>query len=68
MRKMAVIAITILVGKLGTLAKVFKKRLEDLKIRGRIKAIQTTALLNQTKISRRVLEKRLGELETRGRN
>ena len=44
-----------------------EKRLRELEIRGRIKTIQTTALLKSARILRRVLQKRLGNLKIRGR-
>ena len=44
------------IGALGTVSKGLKNELEDLKIRGRIETIQTTALLRSARIMRRVLE------------
>ena len=44
------------IGTVGTIPKVLEKELEDLEIRGRVKTIQTTALLKSARILRRVLE------------
>ena len=53
---MKVTFIPIVIGVLGTVTEGFIKGLEDLEIRGRMKTIQTTALLNSARILRRVLE------------
>ena len=50
--------IPIVVGALGAVLKGLEKRLEKLEIRGRIKTIQTKALLRSVRILRRVLETR----------
>ena len=59
--------IPVVFSALGTVSKCLEEKLEQLKIRGRIDTIQTTALLKQTRILRRILEKRLGKLEIKGR-
>ena len=41
---------------IGTVAKRFVQRLEDMEIRGRVETIQTTALLRSARILKRVLE------------
>ena len=46
----------IVVDRLGTVAKDFEKRLEELKIRGRIETIQITTLWKSARILRGVLE------------
>ena len=46
----------VVIGALGTITKGLVQREEDLKIRGRVETIQTTALLRSAKILRRVLE------------
>ena len=51
---MKVMVILIVIGALGTIPKVLAKRLEDLKIGGRVEIIQTAALLRSAKILRRV--------------
>ena len=51
--KMTVIPIAI--GTLSTITKGLVKGLEDLKIKGRVETIQTTALLRSAMILRRVL-------------
>ena len=43
------------IGALGTASKGLEKRLEKLKIKGRIETIHTIALLTSTKIVRRLL-------------
>ena len=48
-RNMNVTVIPIVFGALGTVFKVLEKRREDLKIRGRLETIQTTALLRLAK-------------------
>ena len=53
---MRVIVIPIVAGALGTVSKNLEKSVEELKIRGRIGTIQTTALLGTARIVRRVLE------------
>ena len=67
LRNMKLTVIPIVFGALGTIQKNMEKRLDELKIKVRIKTIQTTAPLNQTRILRRVLEQRVEELKTRGR-
>ena len=52
--KMAVMSIV--VGALGTISRGLIKGLEELKIRGQVETIQTTALLRSARILRRVLE------------
>ena len=47
---------TIVIGALGTITKELVQGLEDLEIRGRVKTIQTTALLRSARILRRVLK------------
>ena len=58
---MKVTFIPIVIGALGTVTKVLVDGLEDLEIRGRVKTIQTNALLRTARIVRRVLET-LGDL------
>ena len=53
---MKVMAIPIVIGALGTVAKGLGKGLEDLEIRGWVETIQTTALLRLARIPRRVLK------------
>ena len=53
---MNVMFIPIVIGALGTVTKGLTKGLEDLKIRGQVETIQTTALLRSARILRRVLE------------
>ena len=48
--------IQIIIGTLGKVIKGLIKGLEDLEIRGRVEAIQTTALRRSARILRRVLE------------
>ena len=48
--------IPVVIGALVTVAKGLVQGPEDLKIRGRIETIQTTALLRSARILRRVLE------------
>ena len=48
--------ISIVIGVLGTVTKGLILGLEDLEMRGRMEAIQTTALLRSARILRRVLE------------
>ena len=48
--------VPIVVGALGTVTNVLLKGLEDLEVGGRVKTIQTTALLRTARILRRVLE------------
>ena len=47
---------SVVVGALETIAHDLEKKLEELEIRGRIKTILTTALLNSARILRNVLE------------
>ena len=53
---MQVIIIPIVIDAFDTLTKGLLKRLEDLKFGGRVKTIQTIALLKTARILRRVLE------------
>ena len=53
---MKVTIIPIVVGAFGTVTKGLLKGLEDLEVGGRVKIIQTTALLTMARILRRVLE------------
>ena len=53
---MKVTIIPIVIGALGTVTKGLIKGLEDLKTRGRVETIQTTALLRSARILRKVLE------------
>ena len=53
---MNVTVIPIVIGALGTVKKELVQRLEDMKIRGGLKTIQTIALLRSVRILRRVLE------------
>ena len=46
----------IVIGAPGTVTKGFVQELEDLKIRGQVETIQTTALLRSARILRRVQE------------
>ena len=48
--------IPIVIGVVSTVTKELIKGLEDLEIRGRVKTLQTTALLRLARILRRVLE------------
>ena len=51
-----VTVISIVLGLVGTVTQGLIKRLEDLEIRGRVGAIQTTALLRSAIVLRRVLQ------------
>ena len=53
---MRVKVVPIVIGALGTVPKNLEKSLSELKIKGRIETIQTTALLKSARIIRRVLE------------
>ena len=53
---MKVAVIPIVIGALDRVTKGLVKGLEELKIRGRVEIILTTALLRSTRILRRVLE------------
>ena len=53
---MKVRVISIVIGMLGTVTKELVQGLEDLKIRGRVEILQTTALLRLARILRRVVE------------
>ena len=53
---MKVTIIPIVIGALGTVTKELLKVLEDLEVGGRVKTIQTTALLWTARILTRVLE------------
>ena len=55
LRNMHVMGIAILVGVLGTFPKGLERGLQQMEIRGRIKTIQTTALLRSARILRQVL-------------
>ena len=48
--------IPIVIGAFDTVAKALLKGLEDFEVGGRVKTIQTTALLKMARILRRVLE------------
>ena len=56
MRNLRMTMIPKVFGALGTVSKGLEKRLEELKIKGRILNLQTAALLTSTRILRRVLE------------
>ena len=51
-----VMIVPIVIGALGTITKVLFKGLDDLEVGGRVKTIQTTALLRRARILRRVLD------------
>ena len=53
---MKVTILLIVIGALGTVTKGLVQGLEDLEITGRVKAVQTTALLRLARMLRRVLE------------
>ena len=53
---MTVTIIPIVIGAFGSVTKGLLKGLEDLEFGGRVKTIQTTALLKTARILRRVLE------------
>ena len=53
---MKMMMIPTVIGALSTVTKGLVKGLEDLKVRGRVETIQTTALLRSARILRRVLE------------
>ncbi len=53
---MKVTTIPIVIGAFGTVTKGLIKGLEDLEVGGRVKTIQTTALLKTARTLRRVLE------------
>ena len=53
---MKVTIILIVIVTFGTVTKALLKGLEDLEVGGRVKTIQTTALLRTARILRRVLE------------
>ena len=53
---MKVTIVPIVIGAFGTITKELLKGLEDLDVGGRVKTIQTTALLRTARILRRVLE------------
>ena len=48
--------VSVVIGGFGTVTKGLLKGLEDLEIGGRVKIIQTTALLRTVRILKRVLE------------
>ena len=52
---MKVTVIPIISDALGTVLKILVRGLEDLKIRGQVETIQSTALLRSARIPRRVL-------------
>ena len=62
---MKVMVIPIVISVLSTVTKGLIKGLEELKIRGRVKKIPTTALLRSASILRKVLET-LGDLLSLG--
>ena len=51
--------VPIVIGAFGTVTKGLLKRMEDLKVRGRVETIQTTALWRTARILRRILSLRL---------
>ena len=53
---MEVTIVRIVISALGTVTKGLLKSLEDLEVGGRVKTIQTTALLRTARILRRVLK------------
>ena len=53
---MRAMMIQILVGAFGTVHKGLEKRIEELKIKGRIDVIQNTALLRSVRTLGRILE------------
>ena len=53
---MRVTIVPIVIGAFGTVTKGLLKVLEDLEVGGRVKTIQTTALLKMARILRRVLD------------
>ena len=53
---MKMTVIPLVIGTVGTIPKGLIQGLEDLKIRGQVETIQTTALLRLSRILRRVLE------------
>ena len=53
---MKMMFIPVVTGAIGRVAKRLSKGLENLEIRGRVKTIQTTALLRSARILRKVLE------------
>ena len=53
---MKVTIIPMVIGAFGTVTKEQLKELKDLEVGGRVKTIQTTALLRMARILRRVLE------------
>ena len=53
---MKVTMMPIVIGALGSVTEKLVQKLEDLKIRGRMDTIKTTALLRLARIRRRVLE------------
>ena len=53
---MVVTVILIVVGALGTTPRGLVKGMEELKIRGQVETIQTTALLRSTRILKRLPE------------
>ena len=53
---MKVTFIPIVIDALGTVTKGLIKKLEDMKIKGRVETVQTTALLRSARILKRVLE------------
>ena len=63
---MKVTMIPIVISALGIVIKGLVQRLKDLEKRGRVKTIQTTAVLRSSRILRRVLET-LGDSESSGK-
>ena len=53
---MELTVVPVVVGALGTGFKSLEKGLEEIKIKGKIETIKTTALLRSARILRRVLE------------
>ena len=53
---MKVPIVPIVIGAFGTVTEGLLKGLEDLEVGGRVKTIQTTALLKIARILRRILE------------
>ena len=56
LRNMRVVGKTIMMGHVRIVSKNLERGLEELKIEGRIKRIQTSALLRLARILRKVLE------------
>ena len=56
LKKLWNMQVTIVIDAFGTVTKGLLKGLEDLKVGGRVEAIQTTTLLRTARILRRILE------------